>query len=150
MPSLSKISFKLLRIVSYLVLVMLAVFVTLSLLLVFYVSPRLDQWCEPIQEVVQKHTEMPVEFGGLELSWRGFNPQLIVKDISFQESELPTPTKRLPRASIKDLRLSLQPRSILRVMSGSGSTDYHWLMFPLMSFLMPKGMSSMMSVLLPP
>ena len=109
MPSLSKISFKLLRIVSYLVLVMLAVFVTLSLLLVFYVSPRLDQWREPIQEVVQKHTEMPVEFGGLELSWRGFNPQLIVKDISFQESELPTPTKRLPRASIKDLRLSLQP-----------------------------------------
>lgn len=107
MPSLSRIFFKLLRTASYLVFLMLAIFVALALLLVFYVSPRLDQWREPIQQMVQKQTGMPVEFGTLELNWQGLQPQLIVKDIAFQKSELPTPTKKLPRASINELRLFL-------------------------------------------
>lgn len=109
MSSLSKIFFKLLRTASYLVFLMLAIFVVLALLLVFYVSPRLDQWREPIQQMVQKQTAMPIELGALELSWQGLNPQLIVKDITFEESELSTPIKKFPRASINELRLFLQP-----------------------------------------
>ena len=109
MPILSKIFFKLLRTASYLVLLILAVFVALSLLLVFYVSPRLEQWREPIQDIVQKQTGMLIKFGALELSWRGLNPELIIKDIAFQESKLTTTAKQLPRASINELHLFIQP-----------------------------------------
>lgn len=112
MPSLSKIFFKLLRTASYLILLILAIFVAFSMLLVFYVSPRLDQWREPIQEMVQKQTGMPVEFGALELSWRGLNPELIIKDIAFQESKLATGAKQLPRASINELHLFVQPGKV--------------------------------------
>ena len=109
MPSFSKIFSTLLRTVSYLVVMLLAIIVALSLLLVFYVSPRLDQWREPIQQLVQKHSGLPIEFSGLALSWQGINPQLILKDIAFQEAEQPEPTQKLPQASVDELRLFLQP-----------------------------------------
>ncbi len=107
--TVSKVFFKLLRTAICLILLILAIFISLSLLLVFYVSPRLDQWREPIQGIVQKQTGMPIKFGALELSWRGLNPELIIKDIAFQESKLPTTAKQLPSAFINELHLFIQP-----------------------------------------
>ncbi|MDO5667422.1 MAG: DUF3971 domain-containing protein [Alcaligenaceae bacterium] len=98
-----------LRTASHLILLTLGLVLALSLLLVFYISPRLDQWREPIQEMVQKHSGMPIEFGALALSWQGINPQLLLRDVRFRELELTEPKHNLPRASVEELRLFLQP-----------------------------------------
>lgn len=131
MPSLSKIFFKLLRTVSYLVALILTVIVAFGLLLIFYISPRLDQWREPIQEQVQKHTGMPIEFGGLALSWQGFNPQLVLKEVGFQESALSQSAMRMPRTSVEELRLYLEP-SLTFWKSGLLSIDVEKAHLPLL------------------
>lgn len=110
MPNFSKIFFKLLRTVSYLLVLMLFAMVTLSLVLVYYVSPRLEQWREPIQELVQKQTGLAIEFNALELNWDGLNPQLLVKEVTLEESEQPSSSDTLSKTAIDELRLSLQPR----------------------------------------
>lgn len=108
MPSLSRILSRLLRTASHLIVLMLGILLVLSLLLVVYISPRLDQWREPIQELVQKHSGMPIEFGGLALDWKGISPQLVLSDVSFREVKRSHSEHDLPRASAEELRLFLQ------------------------------------------
>ena len=110
MPSLSKIVFKLLRAASYLIVSMLGLFVILSLVLVFYVSPRLEQWREPIQNYIHSHTGMAITFGELDLSWRGVNPRLVLKDTHFHAIELSDRAQSQPRASFGEVQFYLTPK----------------------------------------
>lgn len=96
-----------LRFTTYLLGILIGLFLLISIVLVGYVTPRLDQWREPIQAMVQKHSGMPIEFGGISLSWDGIQPQLILSDIHFRNPVKAHTTQALPPASAEELRLSL-------------------------------------------
>ncbi|XVN74365.1 hypothetical protein AAEX37_01449 [Oligella sp. MSHR50489EDL] len=107
---MKRIFSKLLRFTSYLIAVTVGLLLLVSIVLVSYVGPRLEQWREPIQTMVQKHTGMPIEFGGLSLGWDGIKPRLVLSDIYFREPEKNHATLALPAASVEEVRLSVEPR----------------------------------------
>lgn len=111
------------RFAIYLAATLVSLLVILFLVLIFYISPKLNEWREPIQQFIYEETGMPVEFGHLQLEWQGLLPQLLVHDVTYQERELEASAEHLPRAAVGELAITLRPNVLSAFFTKSGYLD---------------------------